>query len=94
MSENTLNSALRRLGYTKDEVTAHGFRAMAATLLNEMNRWPGDVIERQLAHQDKNAVRRAYTHGVEYWPQRIELMQVWADYLDELQAGARAKSRQ
>jgi integrase len=86
MSENTLNAALRRLGYSKEEVTAHGFRAMAATLLNEMNRWPGDIIERQLAHQDKNAVRRAYTHGVEYWPQRIELMQVWADYLDRLQA--------
>jgi integrase len=86
MSENTLNAALRRLGFTGDDMTAHGFRAMAATLLNEMGRWPGDVIERQLAHQEPNAVRRAYTHATEYWPQRIEMMQVWADYLDELRA--------
>jgi integrase len=77
---------LRRLGYTKEEMTPHGFRATAATLLNEMNRWPGDAIERQLAHQEKNAVRRAYTHAAEYWPQRVEMMQAWADYLDELRA--------
>lgn len=86
MSENTLNAALRRLGFTSDDMTAHGFRAMAATRLNEMGRWPGDVIERQLAHQEPNAVRRAYTHATEYWPQRVEMMQVWADYLDELRA--------
>ncbi len=86
MSENTLNTALRRMGYTSDDMTSHGFRAMAATLLNEMGRWPGDVIERQLAHQEPNAVRRAYTHATEYWPQRVEMMQVWADYLDELRA--------
>ena len=86
MSENTLNTALRRMGYTSEDMTSHGFRAMAATLLNEMGRWPGDVIERQLAHQEPNAVRRAYTHGAEYWPQRVEMMQVWADFLDELRA--------
>lgn len=88
MSENTLNAALRRMGFTTNDMTAHGFRATAATLLNEMGRWPGDVIERQLAHQEPNAVRRAYTHGTEYWAPRVEMMQVWADYLDELRDAA------
>lgn len=86
LSENTLNAALRRLGYSKDEMTSHGFRSIAATRLNEMLRRPPDVIERALGHQEPNAVRRAYTSAVEYWPQRLELMQVWADYLDELKA--------
>jgi integrase len=90
ISENTLNAALRRLGYTRDEMTSHGFRAMAATRLNEMCRWHPDVIERQLAHQDGNAVRRAYTHAVEYWPERVEMMQVWSDYLDGLRDARRA----
>ena len=84
MSENTLNAALRRLGYGTDDMTAHGFRAMAATRLNEMTRWPVDAIERQLAHQEQNEVRRAYTHGAEYWTDRVDMMQAWADYLDEL----------
>jgi integrase len=84
ISENTLNAALRRLGYAKDEMTSHGFRSMAATRLNEMCRWHPDVIERALAHQEPNAVKRAYTSAVEYWAERVELMQVWADYLDDL----------
>jgi integrase len=84
MSENTLNSALRRLGYGQDEITAHGFRAMAATRLNEMGRWNPDVIERQLGHEEQNAVRRAYTHAAEYWSDRVAMMQAWVDYLDEL----------
>ena len=84
MSENTLNSALRRLGYTKDEVTAHGFRTTASTLLNEMGRWNKDAIERQLAHQEQDDVRRAYMHAAEFWPERVEMMQVWADFLDQL----------
>lgn len=84
ISENTLNAALRRMGYGKDEMTSHGFRSMAATRLNEMVRWQPDVIERALAHQEPNAVRRAYTSAVEYWPERVEMMQVWADYLDQL----------
>jgi integrase len=88
MSENTLNAALRRLGYTKDEATAHGFRSTAAVRLNEMGRWNPDAIERQLAHQENNSVRRAYTHGAEYWKERCEMMQVWADYLDQLREGA------
>lgn len=84
MSENTLNAALRRMGFDKGEMTSHGFRAMAATRLNEMGQWSADAIERQLAHQDANAIRRAYTHGAEYWDERVRMMQVWADYLDEL----------
>jgi integrase len=83
MSENTINAALRRLGYAQDEMTGHGFRAMAATLLNEMGLWHADAIERQLAHTDNNAVRRAYTRG-EYWDERVRMMQHWSDYLDGL----------
>ncbi len=82
ISENTLNAALRRLGYSKDEMTAHGFRSSAAVRLNEMGRWNADAIERQLAHQEPNAVRRAYTHAAEYWEERRDMMQVWADQLD------------
>jgi integrase len=87
ISENTLNAALRRLGYSSAEMSTHGFRAMAATRLNEMGRWNADAIERQLAHQEANAVRRAYTHSAEYWPERVLMMQAWADYLDELRDG-------
>jgi integrase len=83
ISDNTLNAALRRLGYGSEEMTSHGFRSMAATRLNEMG-WNPDAIERQLAHQEPNAVRRAYTHAAEYWPERIKMMQAWADYLDDL----------
>lgn len=88
MSENTLNSALRRLGYSKDEVTAHGFRTTASTLLNEMGRWNRDAVQRQLAHQEPDEVRNAYMHAAEFWAERVEMMQVWADYLDQLRAGA------
>jgi integrase len=84
ISENTLNAALRRLGFGPEEMTAHGFRSMAATRLSEMGRWSLDAIERQLAHQEQNAVRHAYTHGAEYWSERVAMMQTWADYLDEL----------
>jgi integrase len=88
MSENTLNAALRRLGYAKDEVTAHGFRTTASTLLNEMGRWNRDAIERQLAHQEPDEVRNAYMHAAEFWSERVEMMQSWADYLDQLRSGA------
>jgi integrase len=84
MSENTLNAALRRLGYSKAQVTAHGFKGMASTRLNEMDCWNRDAIERQLAHQESNDVRRAYMHAAELWPERVNMMQAWADYLDEL----------
>jgi integrase len=89
ISENTLNAALRRLGYGSNEMTAHGFRSMAATRLSEMGRWSADAIERQLAHEEQNAVRRAYTHGAEYWSERVAMMQAWADYLDELRGAGK-----
>ncbi len=87
ISENTLNAALRRLGYSKDEATAHGFRASAATLLNESGKWNPDAIERQLAHVEGNGVRRAYTRG-EHWDERVKMMQWWEDHLATLQTGA------
>ena len=83
ISENTLNAALRRLGYGTDDMTSHGFRSMASTRLNEMGRWNPDAIERQLAHGERNAVRAAYNHA-HYLKERIEMMQVWANYLDAL----------
>ena len=83
---NTLTDALRALGYSKDEMCAHGFRAMASTLLNEQGYHP-DVIERQLAHVPGNRVRAAYNRA-EYLPERRKLMQGWADYLSELKEKA------
>jgi integrase len=86
MSENTITFALRRMGYGQDQMTAHGFRAMAATLLNEMGIWNADAIERQLAHLENNGVRRAYARG-QYWDERVQMMQHWSDYLDKLREG-------
>lgn len=83
MSENTVNAALRRLGYDKTQMTGHGFRAMASTLLNESRKWHPDAIERQLAHVEGNDVRRAYLRG-EHWNERVKMMQYWADYLELL----------
>lgn len=80
LSENAFNSAIRRMGYTKDEVTAHGFRATASTMLNTRG-FDGDVIEAALAHQDKNVIRRTYNRAT-YWDQRQTLMQTWADLVD------------
>lgn len=88
MSENTVNAALRRLGYGKDEMTGHGFRSLAATRLNEMG-WNADAIERQLAHAESNKVREAYTHAAQYLDERKRMMQAWADYLDGLKAGGK-----
>ena len=82
MSENTVNAALRALGYDKDTMTGHGFRALASTRLNEMG-WAPDVIERQLAHAERNKVRAAYNRA-SYMTERVKMMQVWADYLDTL----------
>jgi integrase len=86
MSENTVNAGLRRLGYAKDEMTGHGFRSIASTLLNEQG-WHRDAIERQLAHAERNNVRAAYNFA-EHLPERRKMMQAWADYLDGLKAGA------
>jgi integrase len=85
MSENTVNAALRRLGYDRTMLTAHGFRGMASTMLHERG-WPSDVIERQLSHSERNAVKAAYNHA-EHLPARRKMMQAWADYLDELRRG-------
>ena len=82
MSENTINGALRRMGYTKEEMTGHGFRSMASTLLNEQG-WSSDAIERQLAHSERDGVRAAYNYA-EYLPERKKMMQAWADYLDRV----------
>lgn len=87
MSENTLNAGLRRLGYSTDEMTAHGFRAMASTLLNESGKWNPDAIERALAHGDTDKVRGAYHRG-KHWDERMAMAQWWSDYLDSLRNGA------
>lgn len=86
MSENTVNAALRRLGYDKDTMTGHGFRSIASTHLNEQS-WHRDAIERQLAHAERDDVRAAYNFA-EHLPERRKMMQAWADYLDQLKAGA------
>ncbi|MGP6088602.1 tyrosine-type recombinase/integrase [Antarctobacter jejuensis] len=86
MSENTLNAALRRIGYSGDEMTAHGFRATFSTLANESVLWHPDAIERQLAHVEGNVVRRAYARGL-HWEERIRMSEWWAGYLEELRAG-------
>lgn len=86
MSENTINAGLRRLGYSTDEMTAHGFRAMASTLLNESGKWSPDAIERALAHGDSDKVRAAYHRGA-HWNERVEMAQWWSDHLDELRTG-------
>ena len=82
MSENTVNAALRRLGYDRTTLTADGFRGMASTMLHEQG-WPSDVIERQLSHVERNSVKAAYNHA-EHLPARRKMMQAWADYLDNL----------
>ncbi len=84
MSENTMLYALYRMGY-HSRTTGHGFRATASTILNE-NRFPPDVIERQLAHAERNKIRAAYNHA-QYLPERRKMMQWWANYLDGLRKG-------
>jgi integrase len=89
ISENTLNAALRRLGYGTDEMTTHGFRSMASTQLNELGFAP-DVIELQLAHAEKDDTRAAYNRATRI-AERGKMMQAWADYLDKLRAGKKAE---
>jgi integrase len=84
LSENAFNSAIRRMGYSKDEVTAHGFRATASTILNTLG-FEADVVEAALAHQDKNAIRRTYNRAT-YWGQRVVLMREWADLVTRFRA--------
>lgn len=87
LSENTVTACLRRMGFTADEMTAHGFRAMASTLLNESGKWHPDAIERALAHRDGDQVRAAYHRGA-HWEERVKMAQWWSDHLDTLRAGA------
>jgi integrase len=91
MSENTINKALRTLGYSTDVMTGHGFRSTASTLLNEQQCWHPDAIERQLAHAPRNKVRAAYNYA-EHLPERRRMMQAWADHLDELREAARVRA--
>jgi integrase len=86
MSENTVTAALRRMGYSGDDMTGHGFRSMASTLLNEQG-WNRDAIERQLAHGERDAVRAAYNYA-QHLPVRRKMMQAWADFLDQLKIAA------
>lgn len=88
ISENTLNQALRRMGYSKERVTAHGFRATFSTIANESGLWNADAIERALAHVEVNDVRRAYLRG-EYWDERVRMAQWWADELDSFKENVR-----
>ncbi|EKU74104.1 integrase arm-type DNA-binding domain-containing protein [Sphingobium yanoikuyae] len=86
ISENTINAALRRMGYPKEQMTAHGFRTSASSLLNESGKWNPDAIERALAHMVAGSVRRIYNQSA-YWTERVEMAQWWSDYLDELREG-------
>ncbi len=88
MSENTLNAALRRMGYGSDEMTSHGFRSTASTLLNESGKWTTDAIERALAHGDADSVRAAYHRGA-HWAERVRMAQWWSNHLDGLREGGR-----
>jgi len=91
MSQNTLTAAIRRMGYTGEQMTAHGFRSMVSTLLNEQG-WNGDTIERQLAHGERNAVRAAYNYA-QHLPERSRMMQSGADTLDERSGAGRVLRR-
>jgi integrase len=83
MSENTMNQALRRMGFGKDQATSHGFRASASSLLNESGKWSSDAIEAELAHVETNGVRRAY-HRALYWEERQKMTEWWADEIARL----------
>lgn len=83
ISENTMNAALRRLGYSTGDATSHGFRASASTLLNECGLWSADAVERSLAHEEEDKSRRAYARG-KYWDERVRMAQWWANHLDQL----------
>jgi integrase len=92
MSENTINQALGRMGYGAGEITAHGLRTTASTLLNESGKWSPDAIERSLAHAGTNAIRGIYNRGF-YWEERVAMHQWWSDHLDEVRVIVKAASR-
>jgi integrase len=86
ISDNTINAALRGLGYTSEQMTGHGFRTTASTLLHELG-FASDVIERQLAHTEGNKTKAAYNRAA-HLPERKKMMQAWADYLEQLRKAA------
>jgi integrase len=86
MSENTINAALRRQGFSEDEMCGCGFRASASSIMNESGLWSPDAIERQPAHIDNDSIRRAYARA-EFWDERVRIMASWADKCDELRRG-------
>ncbi|MGA8169738.1 MAG: integrase arm-type DNA-binding domain-containing protein [Methylocystis sp.] len=86
MSENTVNAALRRLGFAQDEMTGHGFRSAASSMLNESGLFNADAIERQLAHVDSDSVRRAYARA-DFWEERVRMMAWWAERCEEMRRG-------
>lgn len=86
MSDNAINAAFRRMGFGSDEVTAHGLRSTASTLLNESGLWHADAIERALAHGHSDKVRGIYARG-QHWDERIKMAQWWSDYLDRIKTG-------
>lgn len=88
ISENTMNGALRRLGYSEEEHVSHGFRSTFSTLANESGKWNADAIERQLAHVENNDVRRAYLRG-DFWDERVRMMTWWGDHCDTLRQGGK-----
>ena len=88
LSENTLNQALRRMGYATHELCGHGFRTMACSALNESGQWNRDAIERQMSHQHRDSVRAAYMHKAEFLKERHAMMQWWGDFLDAQRAGS------
>lgn len=88
MCENAINGALRRMGYGKDDMTAHGFRSTASSLLNESGKWSPDAIERALSHADTDQVRSAYHRGA-HWAERVKMAQWWSDHLETLRNGAK-----
>jgi integrase len=88
MCENAINQALRRMGYGKDDMTAHGFRSTASSLLNESGKWNPDAIERALSHADTDQVRSAYHRGA-HWAERVEMAQWWSDHLEVLRDGGK-----
>lgn len=90
LSENTINQAFRRMGYAPGEVTPHGLRTTASTLLNESGQWSPDAIERSLAHADANSIRGIYNRG-RYWQERVAMHQWWSDHLDRLREAAGPK---
>ncbi|CAN5206794.1 integrase arm-type DNA-binding domain-containing protein [soil metagenome] len=91
-SENTINQAFRRMGYAVGEITTHGLRTTASTLLNESGKWSPDAIERSLAHADKDSIRGIYNRG-RYWDERVAMHQWWSDYLDQLRASCKIQDQ-